>query len=342
MTERNRSVAYLLFALAIVVINGRHAPAQTETFEPIGSIERLDPRFDKLIPPDAKLEKLAEGFLWAEGPVWDQRKGYLLFTDIPRNSVMKWDNDDGISVFLKPSGYTGTDPRGGEMGANGLLLDPKGRLILCQHGDRRVARAKKDGGFTTLVDRYAGKRFNSPNDAALKSNGDLYFTDPPYGMAKGKARDLDFCGVYRLSAGGKLTLLTKRMTRPNGIGFSPDEKILYVAQSDPKRAIWMAFTLKEDGTIGAGRVFSDATEFVGREDLKGLPDGLKVDRAGNVFATGPGGVNVFAPDGTLLGRINPGLATANCGFAEDGSVLYLTSHTSLCRIKTKTKGLGFP
>ena len=178
----------------------------------------------------------------------------------------------------------------------------------------------------------------------LKSSGDVYFTDPPYGLQRKnreKVRELDFCGVYRVATDGKVTLLTDKMTRPNGIAFSPDEKTLYVAQSDSKKAVWMAFDVKPDGTIGPGRVFFDATKFVGQKNLRGLPDGMKVDVDGNVFATGPGGVNVFAPDGTLLGRINPGVPNANCAFAEDGSVLYLTADMFLCRIQTKTKGLGF-
>ena len=308
-----------------------------------GKIDRADARLDGLIPKDAKLEKLAEGFIWSEGPVWIGDGGYLLFSDIPRNSVMKWKQGEEVSLFMKPAGYTGTARRGGETGSNGLLLDSVGRLVLCQHGDRRVTRVEKDGRWTTLADRYRGKRLNSPNDAVLKSNGDLYFTDPPYGLEKrwqDPSRELDFCGVYRLSTDNRLTLLTDKMTRPNGIGFSPDEKTLYVAQSDPKRAVWMAFDVKADGTLGGGRVFFDATPWLG-QGLKGLPDGLKVDQAGNLFATGPGGVNVFAPDGTLLGRINTGVATANCAFGEDGSVLYVTAHMFLCRIKTTTKGLGY-
>jgi gluconolactonase len=339
------SVSCGLLIWAMISTPGRPVLGQQEKAYPtIGTVERLDPRFDKLIPRDAKLEKLAEGFEWSEGPVWIRKGGYLLFSDIPNNSIMKWEETRGIGLFLKPSGYTGRAKRGGESGSNGLLLDARGRLVLCQHGDRRMARLEEDGSFTTLAGRYRGKRFNSPNDAVFKSNGDLYFTDPPYGLLKradDPARELDFCGVYRLSTDGVLTLLTKEMTRPNGIGFSPDEKTLYVAQSDPKRAVWMAFDVKPDGTIDRGRVFYDATRFVGRENFKGLPDGLKVDQAGNLFATGPGGVNVFSPDGTLLGWINPGEATANCCFAEDGSVLYLTADMYLCRIKTSTKGLGF-
>jgi gluconolactonase len=314
---------------------------EPKTAATIGTVERLDPRFDRLIPREAAIEKLADGFKWSEGPVWIADGGYLLFSDIPRNSVMKWKESAGISLFLKPAGYTGSDERGGESGSNGLTLDAQGRLILCQHGDRRLARRESDGRFTTLADRYEGKRFNSPNDVALKSNGDFYFTDPPYGLEKGPddpARELDFCGVYRLSRDGQLTLLTKDMTRPNGLAFAPDEKTLYVAQSDPERAVWMAFEVKGDGTLGRGRVFFDATKSVGQKGLPGLPDGMKVDKAGNLFATGPGGVNVFAPDGTLLGRINTGEPTANCCFGGDGSVLYITANMNLCRIKTSTHG----
>ena len=342
------TVLFATCALSISAMMLTYSPPvlgqQKRTYPMIGTIERLDPRFDKLIPRDAVVEKLAEGFEWSEGPVWVRKGGYLLFSDIPNNSVMKWKEGEGTSVFLKPAGYTGEAKRGGESGSNGLLLDARGRLVLCQHGDRRMARLEKDGRFTTLAGRFQGKRFNSPNDVVLKSNGDLYFTDPPYGLEKGPndpARELDFCGVYRLSADGKLTLLTDKMTRPNGIGFSPDEKTLYVAQSDRRRAVWMAFDVKADGTIGRGRVFHDATPHVKARKLRGLPDGLKVDRSGNLFATGPGGVNVFSPDGTLLGRINPGEATANCCFGEDGSVLYLTADMYLCRIRTSTQGLGF-
>jgi gluconolactonase len=318
--------------------------AQTQPATPtLGTIERFDPRFDQLVPRDARVERIAEGFDWSEGPVWDKKGKYLLFSDVPLNTVFKWQDGKGVSVFLKPSGYTGTAARAGEPGSNGLLMDGQGRLILCQHGDRRVARLEEGAKFTTLVDKYMGKRLNSPNDGAFKSNGDLYFTDPPYGLRglnKDPAKELDFNGVYRLSAGdGALTLVTKELTFPNGIALSPDEKTLYVANSDPRKAIWMAFPLKEDGTIGPGRVFADVTSSVpGR---KGLPDGMKVDAAGNVFATGPGGILVFAPDGTHLGTFNTGQATANCGWGEDGSVLYITADMYIGRVRLTTKGRGF-
>jgi gluconolactonase len=198
-----------------------------------------------------------------------------------------------------------------------------------------------DGGKRTLADRHDGKRFNSPNDVVVKSDGSVYFTDPPYGLPKGPddpRREQPHFGVYRIAPDGKVTLLTAEMTRPNGLAFSPDEKTLYVAQSDPDTAIWKAFPVNGDGTLGKGRVFFDATPMA-KTGLKGLPDGMKVDREGNLWATGPGGVLVFAPDGTLLGRIDTGEATANCAFGgPDGADLYLTSDMYLCRIRTKARG----
>jgi gluconolactonase len=335
--------------LALVALSSFAATGEKgKSYPTVGSVERLDPRLDKLIPRGAELEKLAEGFIWTEGPVWVKKGGYLLFSDIPRNAVNKWQEGKGVSVFLKPSGYTGEKPRGGkpgdEPGSNGLRLDPEGRLVLCQHGDRQVLRIEPDGKKTVLASRYLGKRLNSPNDLVFNKNGDLYFTDPPYGLPKGwddPARELDFCGVYRVSAkDGTLTLLTKEMSRPNGIALSPDEKTLYVANSDPKKAVWMAFDVKADGTLGQGRVFFDATRWVGKE-RPGLPDGMKVDQKGNLFATGPGGVLVFAPDGTHLGTIATGVPTANCAFGNDGTVLYVAANHWICRIRTGTKGLGF-
>ena len=331
-----RSLPIVALVLCTQVVN-----AQPRT---LGRIVRSDPRIDALIPADAKIEVLASGFTWTEGPVWvpDDHGGSLLFSDIPRNSVFRWREGSGVSLFLKPSGYTGHVYYGGEPGCNGLLLDSKGRLVSCEHGDRRVSVLTTNGGKRTLVDNYQGKRLNSPNDGCFMSNGDLYFTDPPYGLPNrydDPRRELDFCGVYRLSTDGKLTLLTKEMTRPNGIALSPDEKTLYVAQSDPAAAIWKAFPVRADGTLGSSRLLYDATDLVGK--LPGLPDGLKVDRQGHLFATGPGGVHVFAPDGTSLGRIDTGQRTANCGWGNDGTVLYIAADMFLCRIKTSTKGAGW-
>jgi gluconolactonase len=311
----------------------------------LGTIERVDPKFDDLIPKNAAIEILAGGFDWAEGPVWVKGAdgGHLIFSDIPKNMTWKWSAKDGLTEHLKPSGYTGTDKfTGKEPGSNGLALDKDGKLILCQHGDRRVSRLV-DGKFVTLVDKFEGKRLNSPNDLAIKSNGDLYFTDPPYGLPgieKDPKKELDFQGVYRLSPKGELTLLTKEMTRPNGIAFSPDEKTLYVANSDPDKAVWMAFPVKADGTLDKGKVFADFTQAV-KDKKPGLPDGLKVDAAGNMFATGPGGVIVFDKAGKHLGTLATGVPTANCGWGDDGSTLYITADKQLVRVKTKTKGAGW-
>ena len=298
-----------LLAMQAVPKQAIHAqsPATQTPLRTLGKIERLKPEFDALVPADAKLEVLADGFTWTEGPLWmgDKDSGYLLFTDIPRNSIFSWSKFHGISLFMNPSGYTGVTYYGLEPGANGLLKDSEGNLVMCEHGDRRVSVLTPNGGKRTLAYNYQGKRLNSPNDGTLKSNGDIYFTDPPYGLPQREndpRRELDHFGVYRISKkSGELTLLTTELARPNGIGFSPDEKTLYVAQSDPKKAIWMRFPVKEDGTLGAGKLFYDATDQVGVHP--GLPDGLSVDKKGNVWASGPGGIYVFNSSGVLLGRL---------------------------------------
>jgi gluconolactonase len=308
----------------------------------LGRIERLDEgALSNLLPPDAVIEKLAEGFEWSEGPVW--MGDHLLFSDVPLNTIFQWTERDGVSIFLQPSGYNARVPRGGEPGSNGLTRDRQGRLILCQHGNRKIARREADGKIVTVADHFRARRFNSPNDVVAKSNGDLYFTDPPYGLVKNMddvAKELQFQGVYRWSAADKrVSLLTSNMSRPNGLAFSPDEKTLYVANSDPTNAVWMAFPLKADGTVEAGRVFFDATSLTAGR--KGLPDGLKVDSRGNLWATGPGGVLIFSPQGKHLGTLATGEATANCAWGDDGSTLYITADMYLCRVRTKVKGAGW-
>jgi gluconolactonase len=333
------TAALAAVAFALIVVVAQDKPAT------LGGFDRKDPKFDELIPKDAKIEVLAGGFKWTEGPVWVKDGGYLLFSDIPNNVVRKWSPKDGLKEFLKPSGYTGGAKfDGGEPGSNGLAIDKSGSLILCQHGDRRVARLTKDGKFETLADKYMGKRFNSPNDLVYHPNGDLYFTDPPYGLPKwdkDPAKELDFQGVYRLKPNGEVTLLTKEMSRPNGIGLSPDARTLYVANSDPDKAIWMAFPVKEDGTLGPGKQLHDATADVKASPNKGLPDGLKVDQKGNVFATAVNGVYVLSPEGKFLGRIITNDKTANCAFGDDGTTLYMTVNDKIARVKTTTKGIGF-
>lgn len=333
-------VASIFFFVPIGATLQSQAQAPKRT---LGTIERFDSQLDKLLDPEAKLEILADGFTWTEGPVWmgDATNGHLLFSDIPRNSIFKWTAKNGIQLFMNPSGYTGVTFYGLEPGSNGLLKDLDGNLVLCEHGDRRVSVLTPGGGKRTLADNYQGKRLNSPNDAALKSNGDLYFTDPPYGLPareKDPRRELEHFGVYRISKkDGSLTLLTTELARPNGIGFSPDEKTLYVAQSDPKNAIWMSFAVQADGTLSKGTLFYDATKEVGK--MPGLPDGLSVDTQGNLWASGPGGIWIFSKEAKLLGRINTGERTSNCAFGEDGTSLFVTADSYLCRIATKAKGM---
>jgi gluconolactonase len=328
-------------------ISPQSAAAEDNQPRTVGSIERLDPALDKLVPADAKMEVIGEGFEWCEGPVWVKDGDFLLFPDIPNNAVMKWDAKSGVTQYLKPAGYTGNDPRGGESGSNGLTTDRKGRLILCQHGDRRVARldAAYDNPkpqYVTIADRYNGKRFNSPNDAVVHSSGAIFFTDPPYGLEKNMddpAKELDFQGVYRIDPDRKVTLLTKELERPNGIGLSPDEKTLYVANSDSVRNIVVAFPLKADGTLGKVREIFDARKLI--NERPGSCDGLTVDQQGNVFVTVPGGVAVISPKGKLLGTLVTNDRTANVEFGEDGSTLFICANHNLLRIPTTTKGIGY-
>jgi gluconolactonase len=314
------------------------SPRETE----FGRIEGLDPRFAALVPADARLEVLAGGYRWLEGPVWHP-DGYLLFSDVAANTVYRWDRTSGVTVFLRPSGYSGTAPFAGrEPGSNGLALDQQRRLILCEHGDRRVRRLETDGSRITLADRYQGQRLNSPNDVVIRSNGDLYFTDPPFGLPRtfaDPARELTFSGVYRLAADGTLTLLEDGLKAPNGIAFSPDGRTLYLTDMDPEQPRWLAYDVAADGTIANRRLFFDAKPWQGRR--KGAPDGLKVDREGNLFATGPEGVYVFAADGSHLGTIFTGVPTGNVAWGEDGSSLFITAETRLLRLRVTTRGAGF-
>ena len=311
----------------------------------VGSIERLHSNIDALIAPGVEIEVLATGFAWSEGPVWVSHSDgglpsqSLLFSDIPNNRIHCWNLKTGLSVFLEPAGFTGPASYGREQGSNGLALDAAGRLLCCEHGDRRISVLEKNGGKRTLADAWDGKRFNSPNDLAVHTSGTIYFTDPPYGLPDGfddARREIDCCGVFRLQPDGTVDLVCNTMTRPNGIAFSPDQKKLYVAQSDPNEPILKVFNILEDGRLDAGMTFFDATTLTERR--KGNPDGLAVDVQGNLFATGPGGVLVISPDGTHLGTILTGQKTANCCFGEDGRSLFITADMYLCRIRLATRG----
>ena len=333
----NRFLTLSLLGMSIVAA-GAACSAEIAT---LGRIDRLDPAFDRLVDQDAVIEMLAANrFEWAEGPVWDRAHERMLFSDVPRNMIWEWSQRSGLKKFLEPSGYTGAATfTGREPGSNGLAFNRAGELVMCQHGDRRIAK-RVGGKFVTLADRYAGKRLNSPNDLAIRSNGDVYFTDPPYGLPKQTAdpgRELNFQGVYRVTAKGELQLLTRELNRPNGLAFSADEQTLYVANSEPEKAVLMAYPVKPDGSLGNGRVFFDVTAAVS-EQRPGVPDGLKVSTDGTVWASGPGGVLVYSSQGKHLGTLATGVATANLAFGDDGSTLYLTADKSLVRVRTRVKG----
>ena len=305
-----------------------------------GSIERSDPTLDQIISPNAHVEVIAKGYDWSEGPVWVKDKKMLLFSDVPKNSIYKWTEEKGAELYLTPSGYTGHVPRGGEPGSNGLLISAKEQLVLCQHGDRRIALMNAgldypSADFTTLADNYHGKKFNSPNDAVFDSKGNLYVTDPPYGLLKlekDPAKETPFQGVYKVYPNGKVTLLTDTLTRPNGIAISPDEKFLVISNSDPAKARWYRYELK-DSSIISGKIFYDATASLATE--KGLPDGLKIDSHGTLFATGPGGMFIFNPEGKVLGKIKLPQHASNCALGEDEKTLYVTSDMYLLRLKMR-------
>ena len=306
----------------------------------VGSIVRHDPAIDKLVSPGTKIEKLHGGFGFIEGPVWVRSGSYLLFSDLPSNAIMKWSPDGTVSVFRKAI-FSGSYPDGVQIGSNGLTLDKQGRLIAAEHGNRRVSRMEKDGTITVLAERYEGKRLNSPNDLVCKSNGDIYFTDPP-GLYRtypdvpdAPKRELDFAGVYRVSAPGKVELVTKEVPYPNGLAFSADEKHLYIASTRPDK-FWMVYNVETDGSLSHGRKFFDATNIPG----EGVPDGMKVDRAGNIYAAGPEGIMIFSPDAKLLGAIQLPEIPANLNWGDaDGKALYITARTSLYRIRMNVAGV---
>jgi gluconolactonase len=306
----------------------------------VGNIARNAPALDKLISPGTKTEKLHGGFRFIEGPVWMRTGPFLLFSDLQNNAIMKWSPDGSVSVFRKAI-FSGSYPDGVQIGSNGLTLDKQGRVVAAEHGNRRVSRIEKDGTITVLADHYQGKRLNSPNDLVCKSNGDVYFTDPP-GLYRtypegpdAPKRELDFAGVYRVSAPGKVDLVTKDVPYPNGLAFSPDEKKLYIASSRPEK-FWMVYNVVADGSLSNGKKFFDATSIPG----EGVPDGMKVDRDGNIYATGPAGIMIFTPSAKLLGTIELPEIPANLNWGDpDGKALYITARTSLYRIRMNVAGM---
>ena len=305
-------------------------------------IERLDPALDALLTSPAHLETICDGFDWSEGPVW--KDGTLFFSDVPANILYRWfPGSKHAEVFLEQSGGIPASPDFREPGSNGLALDSEGRLLICQHGARRVVRLENDGRTqTVLADRFEGRRLNNPNDVVSHSSGAVYFTDPSYGFAETDAsplKEIPWNGVYRIGADRTVSLLTKDLPFPNGLAFSPDEQTLYVAVSDAALPRIVAFDVQSDGSLGAGRLFFDAVPLL-RRSLPGTCDGLKVDTRGNVFTTAPGGVAVLSPGGKHLGTILIGL-TSNCNWGDDGATLYITADDRVCRIRTTTQGTPF-
>ena len=335
--------ARLILCLMLLAVTGTaHAQLHPRPARP-PVIRALDPRFSALVPKGAAVEKIVEGHEWVEGPVWVRDGGYLLFSDVVKNGIYRWKDSKGEEVFLESSGYTGTERfAGAEPGSNGLAIDRAGRLVFARHGDRQIARLEPDGRVTVLADRYQGKRLNSPNDLVFRSDGDLYFTDPPFGLPKSyedPGKELPHQGVYRLGRDGRLTLVTSELSAPNGIAFSPDERTLYVSNADARRLVWMAFDVRADDSLGKGRVLFDGTQtFAGR---RGTADGMKVDAQGNIFGVGPGGIYVFTPDGTLLGWIDFGGNVGNVAWGEDGSTLFIAANSAVYRVRVTTRGAGW-
>ena len=301
----------------------------------IGSVERLSPEIDNLIEKSAKIEILADGFEWSEGPVWSSQLNSVLFSDVPENVIYSWNEDKGLGTFTRPIGYSGKVPNLKKAGTNGLTIDADGNLIICMHGDRKITRLEKlnINRKVTLVNSFDGNLLNSPNDLVYDSKGNLYFTDPPYGLLEGdndKLKEIEFNGVYKVSPNGDIEVLVKNLTRPNGISISNDEKTLYVANSDKNNPVIMQYDLSEEGAKNPS-IFFDGRELT-KKDI-GLFDGLKVHPTGNVFATGPGGVLVIKENGDHIGTIRTEVRTANCAFDENFQYLYMTSDMFLTRIK---------
>jgi gluconolactonase len=334
---------YFLAILCMAILaacNNEQQKPQGKSYPAVGSIERLDPALDAIISADAKPEIVAEGMDWSEGPVWIESQRMLLFSDVPRDTIFKWTEEKGKEVYLTPSGYTDTIKRGGEMGSNGLLTDKDGNLVLCQCGNRQMARMdapldKPAPKYVAIANRYDGKRFNSPNDAAYNSKGELFFTDPPYGLEKqmdDPKKETPYQGVYKVKNNGEVVLLLDSITRPNGIAFLPGEKKLIVANSDPDKPYWYVYDVGDTDSLSNGVIFHSAA---GQQGVKGLPDGLKVDQSGNVFATGPGGVWIFSSAGKLLGKIRLPEATSNCALSPDEKTLYITNDMNIVRVKLR-------
>jgi gluconolactonase len=335
-------IIFCLFAISAACKNAQDNQEQEMNNRNTGTIERFDPALDNIISANAKPEIIAEGFEWSEGPLWVEKHNMLLFSDVPMNTIFKWSESKGKEVYLKPSGYTGAEPSlCKEPGSNGLTFDKNGNLVLCQHGDRRMARMdapldKPEAKFIPIADTYNGKRFSSPNDAVYNSSGELFFTDPPYGLQtqddSDSKKEISFNGVYKVKANGEVILLVDSITRPNGIALMPGEKKLIVANSDGTKPNWYIFDIHGD-SVTNGKIFYSAAEEA--STMQGVPDGFKIDKNGNVYATGPGGVYIFNSEGKKLGMIRLDDASSNCALSPDEKTLYITNDMYVLRFKMR-------
>ena len=341
MCNRTLFVVFII-GTAITACNNNSVEKQT-VYKTAGSIEKANALLDAVISPSAKAEIIAEGFEWSEGPLWMEKQNMLLFSDVPANTVYKWTEKNGKETYLTMSGYTGNVKRGGEMGSNGLTADHNGYLILCQHGNRQMARMdapldKPAANFTSIAGTYNGKKFNSPNDAVYNSAGELFFTDPPYGLETqgddDPGKEIPFNGVYKVKKDGKVVLLLDSITRPNGLALFPGEKKLIIANSDPAKPYWYLYDVGDNDSLLNGKIFYDAAVAMGK-GVQGLPDGLKIDSKGNVFATGPGGVWIFNSEGKLLGKIKLEGPASNCALSHDEKILFVTNDMRVLRIKLR-------
>ena len=307
----------------------------------IGNIERLDESINYIVSANAKAEIIAEGYEWSEGPLWIEKNKMLLFSDIPRNAIYKWTEKNGTELYLQPAGYTGSEKRGGETGSNGLMLDNNGNLVLCQHGNRQMARMdtpvdKPLPKFISIANSWQGKKLNSPTDGTFNSKGELFFTDPPYGLEKGMKdplKEISFQGVFKVNNTGEVQLITDTLSRPNGIAFFPGEQTFIVANSDGNKPNWYAFDINANNEVINGRIWYSAAGY--DKSLKGGNDGLKIDRNGNVFATGPGGIWIFNKNGKLLGKLRLNEAASNVALSPDEKTLYITNDMYIVRFKMR-------
>lgn len=328
------------FAFQLFLLASFFSVCAQESKPVVGTIEFVSDELSKLIEKDAKIETVAEGFQFTEGALWIEKEHMLLFSDVPANTIYKWTEAKGKEVYLKPAGYTDTAKRGGFLGSNALRLSREGKLLICQHGDRRIAmmdapiNAPKPN-FVTIAGTYNGKKLNSPNDLFVTAAGDIYFTDPSYGFERGgrdPKKELPYQGVYKVGNSGSVTLLVDSIEQPNGIGILPDGKTLIVANSDNRKKRWYAYDISSDGSLRNARLFYD----VSNEKGMGGCDSFKIDKEGNVFAAGPGGIWIFTKAGKLLGRIKLNdISAANCALTPDGKTIFITAANYLLRVKMR-------